>query len=544
VPPLTSTVGRYELLRELGRGGMATVYLARQTELDRLVALKELAALQRADPSFAQRFLREARLAGSVSHPNVITVYDLFENDGTPYIAMEYAGRGSLRPYLGRLSLSQLGGVVEAVLAGLAAAEKREIVHRDLKPENLLVADDGRVKISDFGIAKATNRLQGETSLTVDGATIGTPNYMAPEQALAQEVGPWTDLYSLGIIAFECVIGVTPFGDTEEPMAIVMRQVNEPVPPVNELDPGLDPRLARWIDWLVEKEPERRPQSADEAWRELDGVLVALLGPQWREGSQLPVLAEAAPTIPGPLTPPPPSAPKGPLTEAHLGALGGIPTVPPSRPPDQPAPPAEHPPRRGRGWRKLVLAVVAVVALAAGVASRTGGSSQAPPAASSSGSSSTTPSDPASSPGSGAAGGAPPGVSQIQQQSPQGRSMAQQAVTSRQLAQRYDTAAAQAAQLPSARVKNGPAAHLVTALRQTAAAYRTAGAAADQGDQAGYAAALLKVDAAKQNVDRALVEMGATPPQPTGSSGSSSQPAGPCSGDSSSDDPSDDSCNP
>ena len=122
--------------------------------------------------------------------------------------------------------------------------------------------------------------------------------------------------------------------------------------------------------------------------------------------------------------------------------------------------------------------------------------------------------------------------------------MAGQASTSGQLAQRYETAAAQAAQLPSARVKNGPTAHLVAALRQTAAAYRTAAAAAGRGDQAGYAAALLKVDAAKQNVDRALVEMGATPPQPTGSSGSSTQSGGACSGDSSSDDPSDDSCNP
>jgi len=122
--------------------------------------------------------------------------------------------------------------------------------------------------------------------------------------------------------------------------------------------------------------------------------------------------------------------------------------------------------------------------------------------------------------------------------------MAQQAAASQQLAQRYDTAAAQAAQLQSSRVKNGPTAHLVTALRQTAAAYRTAAAAADRGDQAGYGAALLKVDAAKQNVDRALVEMGATPPQPSTSSGSSSQSSGACSGDSSSDDPSDDSCNP
>ena len=122
--------------------------------------------------------------------------------------------------------------------------------------------------------------------------------------------------------------------------------------------------------------------------------------------------------------------------------------------------------------------------------------------------------------------------------------MAGQAATSRQLAQRYDTAAAQAAQLPSASVKNGPTAHLVTALQGTAAAYRSAAVAADRGDQAAYGAALLKVDAAKQNVDRALVEMGATPPLPSTSSGSSSQSGGGCSGDSTSDDPSDDSCNP
>ena len=149
------TVGRYEILREVGRGGMAVVYLARQTDLDRFVALKELAAFHAADHSTVQRFLRESRVAGSLSHPNIVTVHGYFEHDGTPYIAMEYVERGSLRPYVGQLSLAQIGGVLEGLLAGLAHAEQQGIVHRDLKPENLMVTSDGRVKIADFGIAKA-----------------------------------------------------------------------------------------------------------------------------------------------------------------------------------------------------------------------------------------------------------------------------------------------------------------------------------------------------------------------------------------------------
>ena len=136
-------VGGYEILREIGHGGMATVYLARQIELDRDVALKELGGAPRPDPTFARRFLREARMAGSLSHPNIVTVYDYFEHDGTPYIAMEYLERGSLRPYVGSLTLAQVGGVLEGMLAGLAHAETRGIVHRDLKPENLMVTGDG-----------------------------------------------------------------------------------------------------------------------------------------------------------------------------------------------------------------------------------------------------------------------------------------------------------------------------------------------------------------------------------------------------------------
>ena len=183
MPDLVRTVGRYSIVSELGRGGMAVVYLARQHDLDRLVALKELAAFHAAsDPSFAQRFVRESRLAGSLVHPNVITVFDYFEHDGTPYIAMEYVERGSLRPYVGRMTLAQIGGVLEGLLAGLGAAEQHGIVHRDLKPENLMVSASGSVKIADFGIARATQAADTGSFLTATGTTVGTPPYMAPEQ--------------------------------------------------------------------------------------------------------------------------------------------------------------------------------------------------------------------------------------------------------------------------------------------------------------------------------------------------------------------------
>ena len=231
MPDVMKTVGRYEILRELGRGGMALVYLARQTDLDRFVALKELGAFHASDASFAQRFLRESRVAGSLSHPNIVTVHDYFEHEGTPYIAMEYVERGSLRPYVGKMTLSQIGGVLEGLLAGLTNAEQNGIVHRDLKPENLMVTSDGRVKIADFGIAKATTKMQTGAFLTATGTTVGTPTYMAPEQAMAQDIGPWTDLYSVGCMAFELFTGKVPFHDSDAPMAILLRHVNEPIAP-------------------------------------------------------------------------------------------------------------------------------------------------------------------------------------------------------------------------------------------------------------------------------------------------------------------------
>src|SRR3954447_7568320 len=304
MPDVMKTVGRYEILREVGRGGMAMVYLARQTDLDRFVALKELGAFHASDPSFAQRFLRESRVAGSLSHPNICTVHDYFEHEGTPYIAMEYIERGSLRPYVGTMNQAQIGGVLEGLLAGLAHGEQHGIVHRDLKPENLMVTSDGRVKIADFGIAKATNQMQTGAFLTATGTTVGTPTYMAPEQAMAQDIGPPTDLYSVGCMAFEMFTGRVPFYDTEAPMAILLRHVNEQIAPATSIDPKIDQDISDWIERLLVKDPTKRTQSANDAWEEFEELIIGLLGPRWRREARLREGAAQFDT-PTPLTPAP-----------------------------------------------------------------------------------------------------------------------------------------------------------------------------------------------------------------------------------------------
>ncbi|RKQ91386.1 serine/threonine protein kinase [Solirubrobacter pauli] len=353
MPEVMKTVGRYEILREVGRGGMAMVYLARQTDLDRFVALKELGAFHASDPAFAQRFLRESRVAGSLSHPNVVTVHDYFEHDGTPYIAMEYIERGSLRPHVGRMTMAQIGGVLEGLLAGLTHAETHEIVHRDLKPENVMVTADGRVKIADFGIAKATTKMQTGAFLTATGTTVGTPTYMAPEQAMAQDIGPWTDLYSVGCMAFELFTGNVPFHDSDAPMAILLRHVNEEIPAVKTVRPEVDQRISDWIERLLVKEPEARTRNAQDAWDDFEEILISLLGPRWRREARL-VERRTEDTNGGakPLTPAPfqgTSVHGGEASEefksfawgAPAGDTGGTPAAPPMwTPPPSEATPA------------------------------------------------------------------------------------------------------------------------------------------------------------------------------------------------------------
>ncbi len=296
-------VGRYEILREIGRGGMAIVYAARQPDLDRQVALKELSSFHANSAEFAHRFLRESRLAGSLNHPNIVTVHEYFEHDGTPYIAMELVPCGSLRPYVKRLALAQVAGVLEGMLAALAHAETAGVVHRDIKPENVMVTADGRVKITDFGIARATQRA-GTEYVTATGMTVGTPTYMAPEQAMAGEIGPWTDLYSVGVLTYELILGSPPFTDSDGPLAILMRHVNERIPSPIELQPTLDPGLSHWIDSLLVKDPFQRVRHALVAWESLEEIVVRLLGPLWRRDARL--LADHSDAVEAdPLTPAP-----------------------------------------------------------------------------------------------------------------------------------------------------------------------------------------------------------------------------------------------
>ena len=287
VTEVIRTVGRFELLREVGRGGMAVVWLARQTDLDRMVALKELAPFHAADPAFAARFLRESRIAGSLNHPNIVTVHDYLESENVPFISMEYMEHGSLRPLVGQLTLAQVAYVLEGMLAALAYAESHGIVHRDLKPENVMVRADGQVKIADFGIAKAFNQASSTGFHTVTGTTVGTPAYMAPEQAMAKELGPWTDLYSTGVVAYELLVGQVPFSDTETPVAILLRHVNDPPPAPRSIRPDLDEGIEAWLLKMLAKNPADRFQHATDAWDAFEEIVVTVVGPRWRRDARI-----------------------------------------------------------------------------------------------------------------------------------------------------------------------------------------------------------------------------------------------------------------
>ena len=302
MPEVRKRVGRFDLLEVIGRGGAAVVYLALQRDLQRNVALKELAPFHLADSSFAERFVEESRLAGSMNHANIVTVHEYFEDGSVPYIAMEYLPHGSLRQYIGRLSMAQIAGVLEGVLAGLSHGESRRIVHRDLKPENLLVAVDGRVKIADFGVARAYSKAATRAVVTVAGTTIGTPAYMSPEQALGSELTPATDLYSLGVVAWELLAGHVPFEETDTPVAVLYRHVHEPVPNVRSVAPEVDEGVGRWLEKMLAKQPEDRFQSADEAWVALEDIVLELLGPRWRREARL-VLDDERPRAQRTLTP-------------------------------------------------------------------------------------------------------------------------------------------------------------------------------------------------------------------------------------------------
>ena len=235
-------VGPYRILRPLGSGAMAVVWVAEHRKLRRRVALKRL-NLHDSSPEASERFERESRIAASLQHPRIVAVHDYLEHDGSPYIVMELVPGGTLRSLIGHLTQEQTFAVLADVLEALVYTEEREVVHRDIKPDNVLVATDGRVKLADFGIAKLVG--DGPDRLTASGIAVGTPEYMAPEQATAEAVSAATDLYAVGMLAYHLLAGRTPFEGEASPASLMFRHVNEIPQRLDFVDPSAGLRAGR-----------------------------------------------------------------------------------------------------------------------------------------------------------------------------------------------------------------------------------------------------------------------------------------------------------
>jgi serine/threonine-protein kinase len=260
--------GRYTVERTLGGGGMAVVYLALDRELDRPVAIKVLAGHVLGDEAFRERFVREARMAARLSHPNVVSIYDTGEDDGRPFIVMEYVEGETLAEFGSRRERVPPGEVVNLALqicGGLEHAHEAGLVHRDVKPQNLLVrGQDGVVKIADFGIARSAEA----TQLTQAGTVLGTAAYLAPEQAAGGEVSPATDLYSLGAVLYELLTGRPPYR-FESLIELAFKQQEQAVEPVREHAPEVPEPLEDVVMRCLARNPAYRPESAAALAREL-----------------------------------------------------------------------------------------------------------------------------------------------------------------------------------------------------------------------------------------------------------------------------------
>ncbi len=254
---------RYELMEPIGRGGMATIYRARDTKMGRLVAVKILREMYSNDKKFVLRFQREASSVSSLAHPNIVQVYDYGRSDDLYFIVMELIEGVDLRKYLranGVLDTRRAVVIGHDVALALGAAHRRGIVHRDVKPQNILVNDEGLVKLTDFGIA--TFYRESNERLTTTGMTLGTVQYYAPEQAQGENVSPAADVYSLGIVLYEMLVGRPPF-DGDTPVAIAVRHIQEaPIRP-SRYNPSIPLSLERVILRCLEKDPADRYPDGD-----------------------------------------------------------------------------------------------------------------------------------------------------------------------------------------------------------------------------------------------------------------------------------------
>ncbi|HSS79696.1 MAG TPA: serine/threonine-protein kinase [Gaiellaceae bacterium] len=258
--------GRYRLERPLGHGGMASVFLAQDEELHRPVAIKLLAENLAGDAAFQKRFLREARIAARLSHPNVVSVYDAGEaEDGRPYIVMEYVP-GTTFAELGQIPADKAVELAIQACRGLAHAHAAGLVHRDVKPQNLLLRQDGTVKVADFGIARAAEA----TALTQVGTVLGTAAYLSPEQALGENVTTATDVYALGAVLYELLAGRPPY-EFDSLADLAAKQAAGQIVPVGDLAPEVPSNVEDAVMRSLARNPAYRPASAADFAHELRG---------------------------------------------------------------------------------------------------------------------------------------------------------------------------------------------------------------------------------------------------------------------------------
>ncbi|WP_213816337.1 Stk1 family PASTA domain-containing Ser/Thr kinase [Glaciihabitans sp. dw_435] len=251
--------GRYQVRSRIARGGMATVYLATDLRLERRVAIKIMHSHLADDSQFKERFIQEARSSARLAHPNVINVFDQGQDSDTAYLVMEYLPGITLRDLLqehGKLTTEQTFDVLEAVLSGLSAAHKAGIVHRDLKPENVMLADDGRIKLGDFGLARAVS-----ANTATGAALLGTIAYLSPELVTRGVADARSDIYAVGIMMYEMLTGEQPYKG-EQPMQIAYQHANDTVPTPSSKNPKIPAELDELVLWATERDPEKRPRDA------------------------------------------------------------------------------------------------------------------------------------------------------------------------------------------------------------------------------------------------------------------------------------------
>lgn len=269
------SIGQYHIIKQLGEGGMATVYKAYDTRGDREVAVKIIRSdlfgttvLKR----IYKRFEREAQSLEKLSHPNIVSVIEYGEHDGSPFIVMEYIPSGTLKQKLGKPILwTEAFRIIVPIAQALDYAHKNKIIHRDVKPSNILITESGQPKLTDFGIAKILESDEGVTLATTTGVGIGTPEYMAPEQGMGHEVDASADIYSLGIVLYELITGKKPFR-ADTPMAVVVKHVNDPLPRPSQFVSNLPKELEQILFKALAKSPEDRYRSMQEFANALERI--------------------------------------------------------------------------------------------------------------------------------------------------------------------------------------------------------------------------------------------------------------------------------